>query len=325
MTTYSITKITTFSRLGQRGSVFGMSVLDAMKDDPRFIVLTADLALLSGLDRFSKMYPDNLVNVGIAEQNMLGIAAGLAAEGYKPVVTTYATFITLRSCEQIRHYLGYMNLKVIVIGTGAGLIQGFSGNTHYSIEDLAVMRAIPNLTVLSPSDAGQAVKAFEAAQAVENSVYIRLTGGLGCPIVYQNDYEFRIGYPIIAREGADVAIFATGQMVASSLKAAGLLEEHGISTRVVDVHSIKPMIGTEILRLLSPKLNVTVEEHNIYGGLGGAISEILSDQGGTPPLLRLGIQDKFSRVGDYNFLLSENRLEPEQITADILKKYISLP
>jgi len=218
-----------------------------------------------------------------------------------------------------------MGLKVIVIGSGAGLVQAFSGNTHYSIEDLAVMRAIPNITVLSPSDAGQAVKALDAALEEEHSVYIRLSGGLGCPIVYKEDYDFKIGKPIVIKEGLDVTIFATGMMVDASLKASTLLEkEAGVSVRVVDVHTIKPMSESVIDDCLSAKLLVTVEEHNIIGGLGGAISETLAMKGYTPPLLKLGINDQFCIAGDYDFLLSQNRLQPEQISEDILKAYKSI-
>ncbi|MDR3724531.1 MAG: transketolase C-terminal domain-containing protein [Terracidiphilus sp.] len=314
----------TYSRLGQRGAIFGMAVLDAVRQDPRHLVITADLAQLSGLDRLGKAYPENLINVGIAEQNMLGIAAGLAAEGFKPIVTTYATFITMRSCEQCRHYLGYMKFKCIVVGSGAGLIQGFSGNTHYSQEDMSVMRTIPGMTVLSPSDATQAVKAFEAAQALEQSVYIRLSGGLGCPIVYKNDYTFEIGRPIQVHEGEDIVVYATGMMVAASLKVAELLELEGIHVRIVDVHTIKPL-HDEILEYIGvAKLAVTVEEHNVIGGLGSAVAEKMSERGCTAPLLRLGIQDRFSRVGDYDYLLGDNRLQPEQIAQDIVDLWARL-
>jgi transketolase len=311
----------TYSRLGQRGAIFGMAVLETVKRDPRNLVITADLAQLSGLDRFGKAYPENLINVGIAEQNMLGVAAGLAAEGFLPIVTTYATFITLRSCEQVRHYLGYMKLKAIVVGSGAGLIQGFSGNTHYSLEDISVMRTIPGMTVLSPSDASQAVKAFEAAQSVAQAVYIRLSGGLGCPIVYKYDFDFEIGRPIEVRAGDDIVIFATGMMVAASLKAAGVLEAQGISVRVVDVHTIKPMRDEVLEYFGDAKLAVSAEEHNVIGGLGSAIAEKMTDRGCSVPLLRLGIHDRFSSVGDYEHLLADNRLQPEQIAQDIVERW----
>ena len=170
-----ITKLSarTYSRLGQRGAIFGMAVCDAAKEDSQFILLTADLALLSGMDRYVKMYPEQFVNVGIAEQNLLGITAGLSAEGYHTVASTYATFITMRSCEQLRHYFGYMRQKSVIIGSGAGLCQGYAGNTHYTIEDISMVRAIPNISVVSPADAGAAVKIFEMALKQNHTVYIR--------------------------------------------------------------------------------------------------------------------------------------------------------
>ena len=318
------TKARTYSRLGQRGSIFGMAVADLVQEDEHLVVLTADLASLSGLDRYVSKYPNNFLNVGIAEQNMLGIAAGLSAEGYHPIVTTYATFISLRSCEQIRHYLGYMGLKVIIIGSGAGLIQAYSGNTHYSIEDLAVMRAIPNIVVLSPSDASSAVKALEAAHKSPNSVYIRLTGGLNCPIVYNEDFDFAIGKSINVREGSTITVFATGVMVHQALLAAELLQNVGISMGVVDMHTIKP-IDVEIIEShKTSRLFVSIEEHNIIGGLGGAIAEVMSCRDCFPPLLRLGIHDLFNLAGDYDNLLEQNRLLPQQIADDILIAYNKL-
>jgi len=314
----------TYSRLGQRGAIFGMAALEAAESDPKLMILTADLASLSGLDRYINKNPQQFLNIGIAEQNMLGIAAGLSAEGYHPIVTTYATFITMRSCEQIRHYLGYMGLKVIVVGSGAGLIQAYSGNTHYSIEDLSIIRAIPNVTILSPADAGSAVKAFEAALSHPQSVYIRLTGGLNCPVVYKDDFNFTIGKAITMKEGADIILFATGVMVSQALNVADILAEQNISVKVIDVHTIKPLDKHIITDNRSCNLYVTIEEHNIIGGLGGAIAEAISEYGSCTPLLRLGIHDTFNLAGDYNNLLEQNRLTPEHIVEDILQKYKSL-
>ena len=221
---FEITKLTarSCSMLGQRGSIFGQAVLDAAQEDEKFVLLTADLATLSGMSRYIERYPNQFYNIGIAEQNMIGISAGLAAEGFHPCATTYATFITMRSCEQIRHFCGYMKEKIIVVGSGAGLSQGFAGNTHYTIEDLAVMRSIPNITILSPADAGSAVKLFELACKAENAVYIRLTGNLNCPMVYKEETDFEIGKAKILAEGSDVVIYAVGTMVNSALKAVGI-------------------------------------------------------------------------------------------------------
>ena len=321
MSVLNSTKAKIYSRLGQRGSIFGMATLDAAQNDSQLMVLTADLASLSGLDRYASKYPEQFLNIGISEQNMLGIAAGLSAEGYHPVVTTYATFISLRSCEQIRHYLGYMGLKVIVIGSGAGLIQAYSGNTHYSVEDLAVMRAIPNLTVLSPADAGSAVKAFDASLKHDTSVYIRLTGGLNCPIVYKEEFDYVIGCANTVREGEDIVIFATGVMVYQALLVADILQEQEVRVKVVDMHSIKPIDINAIRDNQSAKLFVSIEEHNVIGGLGGAIAEVLSEFTAYPKLLRLGIHDVFNIAGEYENLLGQNRLLPQQLAEDIMGKY----
>lgn len=237
MTTLDRINVRTYSRLGQRGAIFGMACCDAAKEDPKFVLLTADLAQLSGMDRYVKMYPDQFVNAGIAEQNMLGMAAGLAAEGFHPVASTYATFITMRSCEQLRHYFGYMNLPAVMVGSGAGLCQGFAGNTHYTIEDISMVRAIPNVNILSPADAGSAVKLFEEALISEKAVYIRLTGNLNCPIVYKEDANFKLGGSNLVKDGDDITIFATGTMVGHAVKAAKLLDEKGISVAVVDMYS----------------------------------------------------------------------------------------
>ena len=318
---FEITRLSarTCSMLGQRGSIFGQAVLDAAKEDEMFVLLTADLATLSGMDRYCKTYPDKFVNVGIAEQNMVGIAAGMAAEGFHPVVTTYATFVTMRSCEQIRHYLGYMNQKVIVVGSGAGLSQGFAGNTHYTIEDISIMRAIPNLQILSPADAASAIKLFESARLSESPVYIRLTGNLNCPMAYTTDAQFEIGKSNRLTEGKDVTIFACGTMVATALKVAKSLAENGIEASVVDMYSIKPLDREAIFASKNASLIVTLEEHSKMGGLGAAIAEVVAEETGFPRLLRLGIADVFDLACDYDGLLAQNRLTAPQITEDILK------
>jgi Transketolase, C-terminal subunit len=316
---FEITRITAraCSMLGQRGSIFGQAVLDAAKEDSKFVVLTADLATLSGMERYCKTFPDQFVNVGIAEQNMVGIAAGMAAEGFHPVVTTYSAFVTMRSCEQVRHYLGYMNQKVVVVGSGAGLSQGFAGNTHYTIEDMSMMRAIPNLQILSPADAASAVKLFNEALKSDHPVYIRLTGNLDCPMAYKEDASFTIGKSNKLTEGKDVTIFACGTMVAEALKAAKILSEQGIETSVVDMYSIKPLDKEAILAAKDAKLLVSIEEHNKMGGLGGAVAEVISERNGFPRLLRLGIADVFDLACDYDGLLKQNRLTSDFIAEDV--------
>lgn len=311
----------TCSMLGQRGSVFGIGALEAAKEDDKFILLTADLATLSGMTRYIETYPNQFYNVGIAEQNMIGISAGLAAEGFHPCATTYATFVTMRSCEQIRHFLGYMKQKVIVVGSGAGLSQGFAGNTHYTIEDLAVMRSIPNLTVLSPADAVSAIRVFDLARRIDGGVYIRLTGNLNCPMVYSKEVDFKIGKANKVREGGNIAIFACGTMVSTSLKAAEILSGQGVEADVYDMFSIKPIDRDSIITAQKCKLIISVEEHNKMGGLGAAIAEVMTEIEGMPRLLRLGISDVFDLAGDYEGLLKRNRLTAQLIADDILKSF----
>ena len=309
----------TCSMLGQRGSIFGLAALDAAKEDDKFVLLTADLATLSGMDRYIKTYPDQFVNVGIAEQNMVGISAGMAAEGFHPVVTTYATFVTMRSCEQIRHYLGYMQQKVVVVGSGAGLSQGFAGNTHYTIEDISMMRAIPNLQILSPADGASAAKLFHVAMASDKPVYIRLTGNLNCPMAYKEEAPFSIGGSNKLREeGKDVTIIACGTMVSTALAAAKKLAEEGIEASVIDMYSIKPLDKKAIMEAKECRLIVTLEEHSKLGGLGAAVAEVMCEQTGFPRLLRLGIADFFDLACDYDGLLEQNRLTAPQIAEDIM-------
>ena len=306
----------TCSMLGQRGSIFGQAVLDAAQEDDKFILLTADLATLSGMTKYINNYPGQFYNVGIAEQNMIGISAGLAAEGFHPCATTYATFITMRSCEQIRHFC-YMKEKIIVVGSGAGLSQGFAGNTHYTIEDLAVMRSIPNITILSPADAASAVKQFELARTAPNAVYMRLTGNLNCPMVYKDETDFEIGKAKKLSEGADVVIYAVGTMVSTAMKAAKLLLEKGITATVYDMFTVKPIDREAVMEAKDFKLTVTIEEHSKLGGLGAAVAEVMTETTGMPKLLRCGIHDSFDLACDYDGLLVQNRLTPELIAEDI--------
>lgn len=312
-----------YFRLGQSGSIFGMELMEQAGNYP-FKVLSSDMSVVAGLDRFKKEYPDNFYNVGIAEQNLLGVAAGLDSEGFKTIAVAQACFISMRSFEQVRQYLGYMGGKVMCVGINSGFSLTFFGNTHYAIEDMALMRSIPNMTVLSPADAGEAVKLFDAALKVDGPVYLRLSGSLNTPIVYKEDYELKIGQAITLKEGEDIAIFATGLMVSNALKAAEILLEKGITATVVDVHTIKPIDKDTILKNCGKKLLISVEEHNVVGGLGTAIADVLSEQRNSAPLLKLGVQDHFMPVGDYNYLVEQAGLTPEQIAASIENKLAAL-
>ena len=309
-----------YSMLGEQGAFFSRLAEHASKDDT-FAVLAADLAQSSGLGKFMRDCPNQFYNVGIAEQNMLGIAAGLAKTGFHVFAVTFANFITMRSCEQIRVHLGYMKFPIKLIGTRAGIVNGPLGNSHYCIEDIALMRVIPNLVIVSPADAFEAVKAADAAVKSDLPMYIRLTGKFNTPMVYKEDYNFRLGKAVTLREGTDVAIFATGTMAANAIKAAQLLEENGISTAVINMHTIKPL-DTDILDYYvnSVKLWVSLEEHNVIGGLGSAIAEYKATKSNTPPQLFLGLPDVYGEAGEYDWLLDKYGLTSKKISEQIKEK-----
>ena len=305
-------------RLGQSGAIFGMAAPELREKYP-IKILSADMSVPAGLDRYKAMYPDDFYNVGIAEQNLIGVSAGLASEGFKVVAEAQAAFITMRSFEQVRQYMGYMKFPVVTVGINAGFALTYFGNTHYAIEDIGLMRQIPEMIVLSPADAGEAVKCFETALELNQPVYIRLTGGLQNPIVYKEDYEYTIGINnCVLQAGSEVTIFATGSMVHQSIEAAKTLLEKGVECKVFDVHTLKPFDCSFIAEFADSKLIVTVEEHSVIGGLGTVISESMITEGLSNKLLKIGVHDCFSKVGDYNFLLQEHGLTATQIADQIM-------
>jgi len=306
-----------WSRLGSRG-VFGQAILALAETKKNLMVLSADLGNSSGLDRFKNAYPDKFINVGIAEQNMIGVASGLAKEDYVVFATSFAPFIAMRSSEQIRMNLGYMDLNVKAVGIGSGVAMGFLGNSHYGIEDAAIMRSIPNLTIVSPADCSEIVKTVFAAADHKGPMYIRLTGATNNPAVYKEDYEFVIGKAITLRDGSDLTIIANGTMVYESLEAAKLLESESISATVVNMHTLKPLDISVIDKAIkSTKLIVTVEEHNIIGGLGSAVAEYKTTFRNAPPQLIIGLPDEFGKAAEYRFLLEKYGLTGEKIAQKI--------
>lgn len=303
----------TWAKLGQRGA-FGAAMLELAHTVDDLIVLTADLGNTSGLDRMREAFPEKFYNVGIAENNMINLAAGLAKEGNNVFCTTFANFAVMRSYEQIRLSLGYMMFPVKVVGIGSGFAMGFFGNTHYGMEDIALMRAIPNLTVISPADCSEVVKATVACAEYNKPVYLRLTGVMNNPMVYKENYNFEIGKAIKLKDGKDIAIIATGSMVYNSLKAAEILESKGYSCSVINIHTIKPLDENSIKNCLDKKLIVTVEEHSVIGGLGSAVSDIVSKKSRNCILLKIGIKDFFQKAGDYQYLLKVNGLDEISIS-----------
>lgn len=305
-----------WSMLGSRGT-FGVAILDAAAHADDVMVLTADLAGTSGLERFRSSHPDQFLNVGIAEQNMIGIAAGLAKEGHNVFVTTFSTFAAMRSYEQIRLHLGYMGLNIKVIGLAGGMAMGQFGNTHYGIEDLALMRAVPGLTVIAPADGAEIVKTVNALVAHDGPAFVRLTGAMNNPVVYSADYEFAIGRAVRLCNGRDVEIFASGTMVYECMVAARALGSAGLTCSVTNMHTLKPLDTAAIDRASSAALVVTVEEHSVTGGLGGAVAEYTAQRGHMPPQLFIGLPDRFGKNGDYHYLLEKYGLTGAQIAGKI--------
>jgi transketolase len=302
--------------LGQRG-VFGITLDNLAKENNKIFALSADLKNTSGLDRFAKNNPDRFINIGIAEQNLVGVAAGLSDSGLSVFATTFAQFASLRACEFVRHFMGYMKSPVKLVGFGAGFAMEFFGNTHYAVEDIAAIRAISNLTIISPADGLETLKAVTALVSYEKPVYLRLTGGANIPIIYKSDYDFEIGKAVTLKTGKDVLIIACGTLVTNALEAAKVLSENEIDCTVLDMHTIKPLDEAAITANLDKKLIVTVEEHSIIGGLGSAVAEFISGLSNSPKLLRLGISEGYKKAGSYKYMLEQNGLLPAQIAESI--------
>lgn len=305
-----------WSRLGARATL-GQAILEVAKEREDFYVMSADLAQSSGLVRFREEFPERFINAGIAEQNLIGIAAGLAKDGTNIFATSFSPFVTMRACEQVRMNMGYMQLNIKTIGLGSGLVMAQLGNSHYGIEDGAVMRSIPGMTVINPADGVEIVKTVEALCDYNKPAYLRLTGGPGLPIVYEEDIDFQIGKGIKIRDGKDIAIIAAGTMVYYGKLAAEILAEHGIEATVIDMHTIKPLDVECVSGQLDKKLIVTIEEASIVGGLGSAVAECIAMKKDKPPQLMLGIKDYFPHAGSYQYLLEQCRLTGEQIAEDI--------
>lgn len=312
-------KIKMLSKMGMRGT-FGDTMISICENSPEKIVITSDLANTSGLQRFKKRFPEQFYNVGIAEQSMIGVAAGLSKEGFDVFVTTFANFSTMRSYEQIRLNMGYMNFPIKIIGLASGFAMGMFGNTHYGLEDMALMRSIPNMVIISPADCFELTKALSAISNLSYPVYLRLVGRDNYPIVYKDDYEFKIGKSVILKEGDDVAIVCMGSTVPIVIDVAKILEEKNIFSTVVNMHTLKP-IDEDTLNALSTKFKfiVTVEEHSIIGGLGGMVSEFIADKKDRPILKIIGVEDRFEKAGDYAHMMDTFGLTPEKISNKICK------
>lgn len=321
MIEYNKKNARSWSIMGINPSVWSVGFPEVLeKDLENTYLLTADLGRYSGLTRVASAHPEIFYNIGIAEQNMVGIAGGLALHGKRVFMTTYAPFMTLRCADQMRHFMGNLNLPIVAVGSASGMSARNSGDALTCINDIALMRTVQNVVVLSPADCTEAVKMMEAIPDLNAPVYMRFCGATNIPIVYADDYDFEIGKAVTLKNGEKTAIIATGtNLVSDSLKAAKLLEEKlDFSPTVIDMHTIKPIDSERIRELAQThELIVTVEEHSIIGGLGGAVAEVLAGIRHGSRQLFLGAADKTYKAGSRAFCLEQCGLTAEKIAEAI--------
>lgn len=292
---------------------YGNALVELGQKHEDLIVLDADLAGATKTGTFQKAFPERHWDCGIAEANMTGIAAGLSTCGKVPFISTFAMFAAGRAYEQVRNSIGYPHLNVKIGATHAGISVGEDGATHQCLEDLALMREIPGMVVINPSDDVEAKAAVDAAYKHVGPVYMRF-GRLAVPVINDNaDYKFEIGKGIVLKEGTDVSIFATGLEVSEALEAAKMLEADGINAEVINIHTIKPL-DRELVLASAAKTGkvVTVEEHSIVGGLGSAVCEVLCEEAPTK-VLRIGVNDVFGESGPATELIHKYELDAEGI------------
>ncbi|GAA0177626.1 transketolase family protein [Clostridium sediminicola] len=298
---------------------YGKTLAELIVENENIVVLDADLSKSTKTAGAKEVCPERHINMGIAEGNMMAVAGGLASCGKIPFASTFAMFASGRAFEQIRNTICYPKLNVKICATHAGITVGEDGASHQSVEDVSLMRSIPNMTVISPSDAVEASAAIRAIVDFNGPVYVRL-GRSAVPVINdRDDYSFEIGKAVTLREGKDAVIFATGIMVDAALEAYNLLAEEGIKVKVVNIHTIKPIDVDAIVNAARETgLAITAEEHSIIGGLGSAVAEVLSENNPTP-VVRVGIKDTFGESGKPNELLKAYGLTAEDIVSAVKK------
>lgn len=301
-------------------TVYMETLSQMMAKNPKVIAMDADLVGASGTAKLFRAFPERCINMGISEANMMGAAAGMSLYGKIPFIHTFAPFATRRVYDQLYMAGVYQQANVKIYGSDPGYLAIHNGGTHTSMEDIAITRVLPGLTVLSPSDATQFVWCLNKAAETYGCFYIR-AGRKGTPDLYDPSSEFELGKGIILEEGKDVVIFAVGDMVSESLKVKAALESEGISVMIVDLFSIKPL-DTELIRKVSvgKKLIVSVENHSKIGGIGSAVAEVLAENAIGVPLLRIAVNDRFSEVGTADYLSKTLELDPESIIRKIKAK-----
>jgi len=279
--------------------IYGRTLAELGKENNKIVGVTADLAKTTAIVHFEKAFPDRFFNVGIAEQNMFGIAAGLAKAGLIPFASTMAVFTCLRGGEQVRTDIAYQNLPVKIIATHAGISFGHAGTTHHCTEDFAVMRSIANMTVICPADGIETSKAVQACIEIPGPVYIRIGRGFEPPCYENDNFTYEIGKAITMKEGTDLTIICCGIAVLQSLQAANTLaEQDNLSVRVINMHTLKPIDRDAIMKAVTETRRIlTVEEHNVFGGLGDAVASVIAESGKGCVFKKHGIYDEFAKIG----------------------------
>jgi transketolase len=296
--------------------VFGETVAELAGEDPRILLLDGDLGSSTGGSIFEAAHPARYIQAGIAEQNMLGMAAGLATVGYQPYISTFSCFAVARALDSIRVLIAQPALDVKIMGGYAGLLTGMTGKTHQMFDDVAIMRTLPHMMVLAPADETEARQAIRAIAGVAGPAYMQITREPS-DVLFGTDYRFQLGRAVTVHEGSDVAIISTGVQTTRAYQAAEILAGRGIGAAVLHVPTIKPLDEAAVIAAAqSSGLVITVEEQSVLGGLGGAVAEVLSDRCPVP-VKRLGIRDRFGESGPNEQLLDKYRLSAARVAEDV--------
>ncbi|NDI34978.1 transketolase family protein [Chengkuizengella sediminis] len=299
--------------------VYGNVLCELGEKHPEIVGLTADLAKSTKIGFFQEKFPNRFFNVGIAEQNMFSIAAGLAKSGLVPFVSTFAIFTSMRALDQVHTDICYQNLNVKMIATHAGLSFGQAGTTHQCTEDLSIMRAMANCKVIVPADGMETANAILAAYETDGPIYIRINRGFDQKLYDSPDYSFELGKAVELRDGTDLTIIACGSCVYQAVEAAKILDSvDGIKARVLDMHTLKPIDRDAILKAVhETRRLITVEDHNVIGGLGSAVSEVIAESGKGCAFIKLGIPDEFSIIGLHEDLMAHYKIDTNGILENV--------
>jgi len=309
--TYTVFDTTNLST----AEVYGKTLVELAKNHDDLVGLTADLGKSTKIGILEENFPNRFFNMGIAEQNLFGVAAGMASAGLTPFVSTFAVFASMRALDQVHTDICYQNLNVKIIGTHAGLSFGQAGSTHHCTEDIGIMRTLANMTVIVPADGTETAKAVQAAYHTKGPMYIRINRGFDQRVYDNQETDFEIGKAITLRDGTDLTVIACGSCVYHAIEASKVLESvDGLKIRVINMHTIKPLDREAILKAVQETRRViTVEDHNIYGGLGSAVSEVIAEGGKACGFKRLGIPDTYSIIGLHEDLMNYYKIDTQGI------------